>query len=281
MRTRITGTTLDPETVTLGAGGHASPEDGVCVMEMASILAGEEFGDSPACVSPVIATFLRSWNDGMGDEDRQKLKPYAARVIGTRTTDADEETRAWMATDWLVRVQTPAWLRLAGLTAEAQSLEALARITDATPARAAQPTIEGARGKAAAAWAAARDAAWAAARDAARDAAWDAARAAARAAAGDAAGDAAWAAARDAARDAAWAAAWAADWAAATAAARAAAWAAAWAAARDAAWAAARDAAWAAATDALRPTVEVLQVSAFGLLDAMIAVGRTPAKEGV
>jgi len=35
------------------------------------------------------------------------------------------------------------------------------------------------------------------------------------------------------------------------------------------------------ATDALRPTVEALQVSAFGLLDAMIAVGRTPAKEGV
>jgi hypothetical protein len=58
--------------------------------------------------------FMRSWNDSVDDAFRQKLKPYAAKCIGTKTTEADETRRAWMATDWLVRVHTPAFLELAG-----------------------------------------------------------------------------------------------------------------------------------------------------------------------
>jgi hypothetical protein len=173
----------------LARGGHAASQQQACVMELAAYLANEPWSDAPACVSPVITAFLVSWNDALPDADRERLlKPLAWQVLGTKTTDADEETRAWMATDWLVRVQAPAWLRLAGLAEHAQALEALARISDATLARAAQPTVEAARHASAAA----------------RDAAWDAARDAARAAARDAAWDAARAAARDAARDAAW-----------------------------------------------------------------------------
>ena len=169
--------TLTLDTITLASGGHASPADGLCVMEAAAYFAREPHSDRPACVSPVIAAFLRSWNDALSTADRNRLlKPYVLRVIGTRTTTADEETRAWLATDWLVRVQTPAWLRLAGLEAEAQALASLARITDATTARGAQPTLNEARSRAAAAWAAAGDAA--------RAAAMDAARAVAKAAAG-------------------------------------------------------------------------------------------------
>jgi hypothetical protein len=180
----------------------------MCVMEMASYVAREPWSDHPECVSPVIATFCRSWNDSLDDETRQRLKPYAFKVVGTNTGPDDEETRAWMCVDWLARVQAPAWLRLAGLTAEAQALESLARIVDATTAGAAQPSLSDSRKKAAAAGATAGDAAW----DAARAAAWAAAGAAAAwaaawdaagaAAAGDAAWDAAWAAARAAARDA-------------------------------------------------------------------------------
>jgi hypothetical protein len=73
------------------------------------------------------------------------------------------------------------------------------------------------------------------------------------------------------------AAAWAAAWAAARDAAWDAARASARAAARDAAWAAARDAAWDAtkdaARDALRHTVEMVQVSAFDLLERMLDPG--------
>jgi hypothetical protein len=247
---------IDLGKLQLASGGHSSPEAGMCVMEATAYIAGEKFSDSPECVSPVIAAFCRSWNDGLGDEARNRLlKPYITKIIGTNTGAADDEVRAWMATDWLVRVQTPAWLDLAGLKDDAERLRNLPALTSSEIALAVQDTLDQVRASASSRAAAAWAAAWAAARDAARDAAWAAAR--------DAAWDAAWAAARDAARDAAWAAARAAARDAAWAAARDAAWAAAWAAARDAAW------------DALQPTVDSLQGSALELLDRMIAVGRT------
>ena len=184
------------ESISLDHGRHRSFDDGMCAMEAAAWLAGEEWSDHPNCVSPVIGQFLRSWNDTLGDEARNTLiKPLIPLTIGTRTTKRDETTRAWMCTDWLAREQAPAWLRLAGLTENATLLEQLAPLKGAASARKAQPSLDKARK--------AGDAARAAAWDAAGAAAWDAAGAAAGAAAGDAAGDAArdaaWAAARDAA----------------------------------------------------------------------------------
>jgi hypothetical protein len=290
--------------ITLHHGGHQSPEEGHCLLEVVSMFAGESFGDSPQCVDPILATFGRSWNDGMrSDAERATLKQYIVRLPGTNKGDALSQKRGWMAMDWLIRVHCAAWLALnPGLAHHAQALQSHPQITCTADLAAVQPKLDAARKDSAAAWAAARDAArdaaWDAAWDAARDAAWDAARAAARdaaraaagaaardaawAAAGTASGaaarDAAWAAAQDAARDAAGAAArdaaWAAAWAAARAAARDAARAAAWAAARDAAWAAAwaaaRDAAGAAAGAKLEPTVLALRASAHELLSRMI-----------
>ncbi|HXT48692.1 MAG TPA: hypothetical protein VN717_08625, partial [Gemmatimonadaceae bacterium] len=124
----------------------------LCIMEAVAWVAGEKHSDHPACVSPVIAAALRSWNDSLSDPPRTELlKPLVPHIIGTATTAEDEETRAWMATDWLVRVHTPACLRLAGLTKEAENLEALARIVDAVTARSAQPSLDAARSASAAA----------------------------------------------------------------------------------------------------------------------------------
>src|SRR6185503_20276775 len=72
-------------------GSHASPDDGVCVVELASLISGEDFSDRPDCVCEVIAAYLRSWNDRLGHRERQRLSPYADRVVGTR---ADRATRA-------------------------------------------------------------------------------------------------------------------------------------------------------------------------------------------
>jgi hypothetical protein len=47
------------------------------------MIGGERFSDRPDCVCPVIGSFLRSWNDGVGYADRQRLEPYASRVVGT------------------------------------------------------------------------------------------------------------------------------------------------------------------------------------------------------
>lgn len=47
------------------------------------MIGGERFSDRPDCVCPVIGSFLRSWNDGVGYADRQRLEPYASLVVGT------------------------------------------------------------------------------------------------------------------------------------------------------------------------------------------------------
>ncbi len=237
---------VDPTAIRLQSGGHEpNTNQEWCVMEAAAYMAGEPWSDHPQCASKVITAFLMSWNDAMNDVDRQTLTRYLAPapegVIGTAASAEVESVRAWMATDWLVRVHTPAWLRLAGLTAHAARLEALPELTGADVVPSIKPALEAARSDARAARAAAWAAAWAAAGDAGA-AAW---------AAGDAAGDAARAAAGAAG-------------AAAGDAARAAAWAA-WAAAG-----AAGAAAWAAARDALAPTVTELQTSAHELVGRMI-----------
>jgi hypothetical protein len=69
--------------VRLEPGSHRSPSDGVCIVELASMIAGEPFSDRPRCVCRVIAAFLRGWNDRVGYADRQRLYPYALRVVGT------------------------------------------------------------------------------------------------------------------------------------------------------------------------------------------------------
>jgi len=251
------------ENWSLKSGAH-SPDSTFCVMEAVAYVAGEKWSDNPKCACPVIAAFLRSWNDSLpSDAERDRLlKSLIPRLVNTRSTEEIELKRSLMAVDWLIRVHAPTWLRLAGLTKQAESLERLPEITAMKQFPSLEGPIEAVRQDAYAVWAAAGAAAW----DAAGAAAWDAARAAAWAAAWAAARAAAGAAARAAAGAAAGAAAWDAAWAAARDAARDAAGAAAWAAARDAAWAAAG----AAAEAKLAPTMKHLQDSALELVNRMI-----------
>ena len=183
------------EVVTLAEGNHSPDEGGMCAMEAVAYVTGEPWSDHPECVCPVLAAFARSWNDGLPDDARNALLlPLIPRFVGTRGSAALAERRALMSADWLVRVHTPAWLRLAKLDKQADALASLPEITSMAQVPSIRPAIDAARDDAAAAWAAARAAgaagaaAWAAAGDAARAA--GAARDAARAAAGAAAGDA-------------------------------------------------------------------------------------------
>jgi hypothetical protein len=86
--------------VRLSQGSHRNPNDGVCVMELASMLAGERFSDKPRSVSPVIAGFLRTYNDALDDDMRKDLYPYAARVVGTRAPRSVERLRARRCVEW-------------------------------------------------------------------------------------------------------------------------------------------------------------------------------------
>ena len=161
--------------LSLKAGAH-SPDSTFCVMEAVAFVAGEPWSDHPACACPVIGAFLRSWNDSLRtDAERNRLlKPLIPDLVGSKSTKAVEERRALLCADWLVRVHTPAWLRLAGLTVHADALEALPEITAFAQVPSIRRTISAARDEAyktlGAAWVAAGDAAW--------DAAWAAASAA-------------------------------------------------------------------------------------------------------
>lgn len=67
-----------------GKGGR---RDGrLCIMSFVALLAGERHTDAPATASPIIRQFAITLNDGMPDEERQRLKPFAPRIIGTRDT---------------------------------------------------------------------------------------------------------------------------------------------------------------------------------------------------
>jgi hypothetical protein len=92
--------TVSHQTIKLGVGSHRSPKDGACVMELASMLADEPFSDHPESVCPVIAGFLRSYNDHVGPGPRQDLYRYAARVVGTRAEAATERERARLCLRW-------------------------------------------------------------------------------------------------------------------------------------------------------------------------------------
>ncbi len=99
------------QTVKLSKGKHSSPSSGACVMELASMLAGEQFSDHPRSVCPVIGSFLRAYNDSIDDDHRQDLYEYASRVVGSRSTAAIEQLRADRIAEWCAQVRSRRWTR--------------------------------------------------------------------------------------------------------------------------------------------------------------------------
>jgi hypothetical protein len=66
------------QNVRLGKGAQESPESGACIVEPASMIAGQPFSDHPRTVCPVIAGFLRQYNDLLPARERDSLDPIAA-----------------------------------------------------------------------------------------------------------------------------------------------------------------------------------------------------------
>ncbi|SNS15159.1 hypothetical protein SAMN06893096_102249 [Geodermatophilus pulveris] len=66
----------------LARGRHRRPERGACFLEYTALLAGEPFGDAPACVDAELAAVLRHANDVLSAADRPRLVPLLGRAIG-------------------------------------------------------------------------------------------------------------------------------------------------------------------------------------------------------
>jgi hypothetical protein len=96
---------ISHQTIRLTRGQHASPQQGACVMELASMLAGEPFGDHPRAVCPVIGAFLRRYNDRVDDDHRQDLRELAALVVGSTGPAGAAERRAELCRQRLAQLR--------------------------------------------------------------------------------------------------------------------------------------------------------------------------------
>lgn len=68
----------------LKPGEHASPEDGLCAMEMVAFIERLPHSDRPACTCPVLATVTQWVNDTLPDGQRERrLLPLLPRLVGT------------------------------------------------------------------------------------------------------------------------------------------------------------------------------------------------------
>jgi hypothetical protein len=132
-------TSTSHQTIRLSRGKHASPAEGACVMELASMLAGEPFSDHPVSVCPVIGAFLRTYNDSVEDGRRQDLYAYASKVVGSRSSEAVERERQAHLEQWTKevrrqrhrRLRLPRWLNLlcAGAASDIQAAIAVYEVT--------------------------------------------------------------------------------------------------------------------------------------------------------
>ena len=164
------------ERLHLRRGCHQSPppdcgDPELCAVETYRWLRREPHTDQHP--SKVLGAFMRSWNDGLADDQRDLLKPLVVEIAQAdlAVSEAAEQARGLMVADWYCREHTPTWLELAKLDAHSAVLRAFRPLLTWDDVAAIEPLLRSAR---AAARDAARDAAWDAARAAAWDAAWDA-----------------------------------------------------------------------------------------------------------
>jgi hypothetical protein len=87
--TMPSGTRVPDQLPVLTRGWHRGPEDGACVMEYVSVLAGVRFTDHPRCTPPALAALARLVNDRIGDDDmRSRLALLAPDLIGVKAGPA-------------------------------------------------------------------------------------------------------------------------------------------------------------------------------------------------
>lgn len=122
-----------------------------CLMESVALLTGEKRTDKPSCVAPSLITMGIHLNDWATDEQRQTLKAFVPRVIGTAGDHAAEERRKYLCIDAAVREFAPLWLERARFTNRAERLRAMPEIVDQASAKGAHELAQTAASAASAA----------------------------------------------------------------------------------------------------------------------------------
>lgn len=121
--------TVDLDAIVLDDGAHETIEDGGCAMEWVAAFAGLPHSDHPACTDPVVASYVRTLNDWMPDDQRQRLIPYIPKLAATKN-GVSPQTRAFLCADRAVRVFAAMALKARGMHTEADKLSKMTPITD-------------------------------------------------------------------------------------------------------------------------------------------------------
>ena len=93
-----------------GSGSGINGKFDACIMQAVDWLAGGAGeSDSPECADHAITRFCIRLNDATRfAEWRDELKPFAVRVVGTRSVDPTVlQRRGYMSADWAVREVAP------------------------------------------------------------------------------------------------------------------------------------------------------------------------------
>jgi hypothetical protein len=83
-----------------------------CIMSFVAFMAGEYFGDRPRTASQIIRKFVIPLNDRVDAATRQRLKPFAPRIIGTN--DGRDAERASIIYQTVINEVLPVALEDAG-----------------------------------------------------------------------------------------------------------------------------------------------------------------------
>lgn len=94
-------------------GNHATPEEGMCAMEVVAYLDGSPHSDRPRRTSEAITEFVRHLNDHLPDDLRPRLLPFLPRLVGTVSEEYEQQRIEYFA--WqTIRVFAPAGLNAQG-----------------------------------------------------------------------------------------------------------------------------------------------------------------------
>jgi len=102
-------------------GNSDHPRNGACLLDAVSWFAYGKLGDHPECACPVITKYAIIINDTLPDGERQKLKPFIFRLMGSRDP-ASEQARAEYLAWQAITVFAPLALDAAGVEDQAAKL---------------------------------------------------------------------------------------------------------------------------------------------------------------
>jgi hypothetical protein len=91
--------------VKLVSGKGSRRRGRLCIMSFVALLAGERHTDAPETASSFIRQFAIPFNDAIPHDERQRLKPFAPRILGTN--DGLDAERVPLALQMLVEEIAP------------------------------------------------------------------------------------------------------------------------------------------------------------------------------